>query len=181
MIRTCINKDLNSQCGTFTFRNESIRGCMLTCDTDLCNSSPNNHCGSHLNFTPSFRGFPSMIWLSKYANHFCSLFGRPLPPPPSLLVTFWPTPLPSKSDVIDGQPLGEMVSCPYRIWRYGIGNAVQGQSNEDDLHVHHLHKIVEECCCLQSCNHQVVLSSFRYQNSHLVTFKLPKRMVKLVI
>ena len=39
VIRTCIGQDLNSQCGTFNFRNRSIRGCMLTCDTDLCNSA----------------------------------------------------------------------------------------------------------------------------------------------
>lgn len=39
VIRTCIDRDLNSQCGTFVFRNRSIRGCMLTCNTDLCNAA----------------------------------------------------------------------------------------------------------------------------------------------
>ena len=40
VIRTCINKDMNSQCGIFKFKNEKIRGCMLTCKDDLCNAAP---------------------------------------------------------------------------------------------------------------------------------------------
>merc|ERR1712141_666107 len=37
VIRTCINKDMNSQCGIFTFKEDQIRGCMLTCQENKCN------------------------------------------------------------------------------------------------------------------------------------------------
>lgn len=42
VIRTCIMEDMNSQCGSFTFRDSLIRGCMLTCNTDLCNGASIN-------------------------------------------------------------------------------------------------------------------------------------------
>ena len=37
VIRTCIDQDLNSQCGMLTFKDEKIRGCMLTCKSNMCN------------------------------------------------------------------------------------------------------------------------------------------------
>jgi len=39
VIRTCIMEDMNSQCGSFTFRGRKIRGCMLTCNDHLCNGA----------------------------------------------------------------------------------------------------------------------------------------------
>ena len=42
MIRTCIMEDMNSQCGSFTFRGRKIRGCMLTCNDHLCNGAAAN-------------------------------------------------------------------------------------------------------------------------------------------
>lgn len=42
VIRTCIMEDMNSQCGSFKFRERQIRGCMLTCDKHLCNGASAN-------------------------------------------------------------------------------------------------------------------------------------------
>lgn len=42
VIRTCIMEDMNSQCGSFTFRGRKIRGCMLTCNDHLCNGAASN-------------------------------------------------------------------------------------------------------------------------------------------
>ena len=39
VIRTCMDKDLNSQCGLLDFNNEKIRGCMYTCKNSMCNES----------------------------------------------------------------------------------------------------------------------------------------------
>ena len=35
-------EDMNSQCGSFTFRGRKIRGCMLTCNDHLCNGAASN-------------------------------------------------------------------------------------------------------------------------------------------
>ena len=35
-------EDMNSQCGSFTFRGRKIRGCMLTCNDHLCNGAAAN-------------------------------------------------------------------------------------------------------------------------------------------
>jgi len=40
VIRTCIDQDLNSQCGILTFKDKKIRGCMLTCQENMCNEGP---------------------------------------------------------------------------------------------------------------------------------------------
>merc|ERR1712241_1428344 len=40
VIRTCVLEDMNSQCGTFQFENDTLKGCILTCDYDGCNGSP---------------------------------------------------------------------------------------------------------------------------------------------
>ncbi len=37
VIRSCISKDMNSQCGKFKYKGVPVRGCMLTCQHDLCN------------------------------------------------------------------------------------------------------------------------------------------------
>lgn len=39
MIRTCVLEDMNNQCGTFVFENDTLNGCILTCDYDGCNSA----------------------------------------------------------------------------------------------------------------------------------------------
>ena len=39
MIRTCVLEDMNNQCGTFKFGNETYKGCILTCDFDGCNAA----------------------------------------------------------------------------------------------------------------------------------------------
>ena len=50
VIRTCINKDMNSQCGIFTFKEDQIRGCMLTCQEDKCNLAPKLFNGQNIFF-----------------------------------------------------------------------------------------------------------------------------------
>ena len=37
VVRTCALEDMNSQCGTFKFENNTLKGCVLTCDYDGCN------------------------------------------------------------------------------------------------------------------------------------------------
>ena len=37
VVRTCVLEDMNSQCGTFKFQNDTLKGCLLTCDYDGCN------------------------------------------------------------------------------------------------------------------------------------------------
>ncbi|XP_071749180.1 UPAR/Ly6 domain-containing protein bou-like isoform X1 [Lepeophtheirus salmonis] len=37
VIRTCVFEDMNSQCGTFHFQNDTLSGCILTCNYDGCN------------------------------------------------------------------------------------------------------------------------------------------------
>eukprot|EP00093_Oithona_nana_P014722 14722.XXX_469035_469619_1 [CDS] Oithona nana genome sequencing. len=39
VIRTCVLEDMNNQCGTFRFANETYTGCILTCDFDGCNAA----------------------------------------------------------------------------------------------------------------------------------------------
>merc|ERR1712080_150252 len=39
VIRTCLLEDMNSQCGTFKFENDTLDGCVLTCDYDGCNGA----------------------------------------------------------------------------------------------------------------------------------------------
>ena len=48
MIRTCVLEDMNNQCGQFKFQNATMRGCILTCDLDGCNTAPSSH-HSHSN------------------------------------------------------------------------------------------------------------------------------------
>ena len=43
VIRTCVLEDMNNQCGQFKFQNATMRGCILTCDRDGCNSAPAAH------------------------------------------------------------------------------------------------------------------------------------------
>ena len=40
VIQTCITKETKSQCGIFKFRQDRMRECMLTCQEDKCNSTP---------------------------------------------------------------------------------------------------------------------------------------------
>eukprot|EP00092_Neocalanus_flemingeri_P042841 GFUD01047003.1.p1 GENE.GFUD01047003.1~~GFUD01047003.1.p1 ORF type:complete len:149 (+),score=19.26 GFUD01047003.1:119-565(+) len=37
--RTCVLEDMNSQCGLFKFQNDTMNGCILTCEHDGCNSA----------------------------------------------------------------------------------------------------------------------------------------------
>ncbi len=39
VVRTCVLEDMNSQCGTFKFQNDTLKGCLLTCDYDGCNAA----------------------------------------------------------------------------------------------------------------------------------------------
>ena len=39
VIRSCIDRNLDSQCGVLTFKGQKVRGCMLTCKKNMCNSS----------------------------------------------------------------------------------------------------------------------------------------------
>lgn len=38
IIRTCSIENMDNQCGTFKFEDEMVRGCILTCNYDGCNS-----------------------------------------------------------------------------------------------------------------------------------------------
>ena len=40
VIRQCVLENMNSQCGTFKFENDTFKGCILTCDYDGCNRAP---------------------------------------------------------------------------------------------------------------------------------------------
>jgi len=37
--RTCVLEDMNSQCGHFKFQNDTMKGCILSCEQDGCNES----------------------------------------------------------------------------------------------------------------------------------------------
>lgn len=37
--RTCVLEDMNSQCGLFKFQNDTMNGCILTCEHDGCNTA----------------------------------------------------------------------------------------------------------------------------------------------
>ena len=39
VIRTCVLENMDSQCGMFKFEGEALAGCILTCNTDGCNTS----------------------------------------------------------------------------------------------------------------------------------------------
>ena len=39
VIRTCMDQDLNAQCGVLTFNDEVFRGCMYTCQNNMCNQA----------------------------------------------------------------------------------------------------------------------------------------------
>ncbi len=39
VVRTCVLEDMNSQCGTFKFQNDTLKGCLLTCEYDGCNKA----------------------------------------------------------------------------------------------------------------------------------------------
>lgn len=39
MIRRCTTETMDTQCGKFKFEHDLLKGCILTCDLDGCNSS----------------------------------------------------------------------------------------------------------------------------------------------
>lgn len=39
VIRNCVLKNMESQCGAFKFQDEMLHGCVLTCSFDGCNSA----------------------------------------------------------------------------------------------------------------------------------------------
>ena len=39
VIRNCVLKNMESQCGAFRFQDEMLHGCVLTCNYDGCNSA----------------------------------------------------------------------------------------------------------------------------------------------
>ncbi|XP_037094523.1 uncharacterized protein LOC119114523 [Pollicipes pollicipes] len=39
VIRNCVLKNMESQCGAFKFANETLHGCVLTCNYDGCNGA----------------------------------------------------------------------------------------------------------------------------------------------
>ena len=45
VIRTCSIENMDNQCGTFKFEDEMLRGCILTCHYDGCNSAPKQGIG----------------------------------------------------------------------------------------------------------------------------------------
>ena len=48
LIRTCVLEDMNSQCGTFRFENDTLEGCILTCAYDGCNGAVSTRLNSNL-------------------------------------------------------------------------------------------------------------------------------------
>nr|XP_018903177.1 PREDICTED: uncharacterized protein LOC109034465 [Bemisia tabaci]XP_018903178.1 PREDICTED: uncharacterized protein LOC109034465 [Bemisia tabaci] len=40
VIRACVMKTMDSQCGVFRYQDSTMTGCILTCDFDGCNSAP---------------------------------------------------------------------------------------------------------------------------------------------
>ena len=58
VVRTCVLEDMNSQCGSFKFQNDTLKGCLLTCNFDGCNSAPN------LQILPNFVIFLSILYNS---------------------------------------------------------------------------------------------------------------------
>eukprot|EP00095_Tigriopus_kingsejongensis_P002303 maker-scaffold1442_size41114-snap-gene-0.21 protein:Tk02303 transcript:maker-scaffold1442_size41114-snap-gene-0.21-mRNA-1 annotation:"PREDICTED: uncharacterized protein LOC101739017" len=43
VVRTCVLEDMNSQCGTFKFQEDVLKGCLLTCNFDGCNNAMPSH------------------------------------------------------------------------------------------------------------------------------------------
>lgn len=41
VIRACTLENMDNQCGVFRFEEDTLQGCILTCDYDGCNSSQN--------------------------------------------------------------------------------------------------------------------------------------------
>lgn len=39
VIRACTLKNMENQCGSFRYENEKLKGCILTCNEDGCNSA----------------------------------------------------------------------------------------------------------------------------------------------
>lgn len=40
VIRQCAMKTMDSQCGEFKYQENTMNGCILTCDFDGCNAAP---------------------------------------------------------------------------------------------------------------------------------------------
>lgn len=40
VIRACVRKTMDSQCGSFRYQDQMMKGCILTCDYDGCNAAP---------------------------------------------------------------------------------------------------------------------------------------------
>ena len=40
VIRACVRKTMDSQCGSFRYQDSMMKGCILTCDYDGCNAAP---------------------------------------------------------------------------------------------------------------------------------------------
>ncbi|XP_059491184.1 uncharacterized protein LOC132205861 [Neocloeon triangulifer] len=45
-IRACAMKTMDSQCGNFKYQDQTMTGCILTCDYDGCNSAPRTLTGT---------------------------------------------------------------------------------------------------------------------------------------
>jgi len=43
VIRRCALDNMDNQCGVFRFENDTLRGCILTCDYDGCNTAYSRH------------------------------------------------------------------------------------------------------------------------------------------
>ena len=48
LIRTCVLEDMNSQCGTFRFEDDTLEGCILTCAYDGCNGAVSPRLNSNI-------------------------------------------------------------------------------------------------------------------------------------
>lgn len=48
VIRACVRKTMDSQCGSFRYQDSLMNGCILTCDYDGCNAAPGLGPAQHL-------------------------------------------------------------------------------------------------------------------------------------
>ncbi|KAF0295696.1 hypothetical protein FJT64_006803 [Amphibalanus amphitrite] len=46
VIRNCVLKNMESQCGAFRFEDEMLHGCVLTCNYDGCNGAVSQRAGA---------------------------------------------------------------------------------------------------------------------------------------
>ncbi|KAF4533486.1 hypothetical protein B566_EDAN000971 [Ephemera danica] len=65
VIRACVMKTMDSQCGKFRYQEHTMKGCILTCDYDGC-----NHGMGTRQWLPVVFILPSALLLSRHSSHY---------------------------------------------------------------------------------------------------------------